>query len=97
MSLDALNNQADYLKETGFVMEDPLAPPAIDRLGRLAMPALVVAGDLDDENVLRMVDTLVEKLPDAHREIIAGSAHLPSMEKPEEFNRRVLGFLRSTT
>jgi pimeloyl-ACP methyl ester carboxylesterase len=95
MGLDSLNNQADYLKEIGFLMEEALLPPAINRLDRLATPALVMAGDLDDENVLYTADTLVEKLPNARKEIIAGTAHLPSMEKPEQFNQVVLDFLQS--
>jgi pimeloyl-ACP methyl ester carboxylesterase len=95
MSLDSLNNQADYLKETGFLMEEALLPAAINRLDRLAVPALVMAGDLDVENVLNTANTLVEKLPNARKEIIAGTAHLPSMEKPEQFNRVVLDFLQS--
>jgi pimeloyl-ACP methyl ester carboxylesterase len=94
MGLDGLNNQADYLKKTGFLMEEPFLPPAINRLDGLAVPTLVMAGDLDDENVLRTADTLVEKLPSAREEIIAGTAHLPSMEKPEQFNRVVLDFLQ---
>jgi 3-oxoadipate enol-lactonase len=95
MSLDALANQADYLKQTGFVMEEPLTPPAMERLNKIAVPTLVLAGDLDDENVMIVADTLVEHIPGARKEIISGTAHLPSMEKPEEFNRLVLGFLQS--
>ena len=82
MGLDGLNNQSDYLKETGFLMEEPLLPPAIERLDRLVVPALVMAGNLDDETVLKTTDTLVEKLPKARKEIIPGTAHLPNMEKP---------------
>jgi pimeloyl-ACP methyl ester carboxylesterase len=95
MSLEALTNQADFLKKTGFLTEEPLSPPAVERLSQLNMPALVMAGDLDDENVLNAVDILVERLPDAQKRIITGTAHLPSMEKPEEFNREALDFLQS--
>jgi len=95
MSLEALTNQADFLKETGFLTEEPLTPPAVERLSQLAMPALVMAGDLDDENVLNAVDLLAERMPNAQKRIITGTAHLPSMEKPEEFNRWVVGFLDS--
>jgi len=95
MGLEALTNQADFLKETGFLTEDPLSPPAVERLSQLNMPALVMAGDLDDENVLNAVDLLAERMPNAKKRIIKDTAHLPSMEKPEEFNREALDFLQS--
>jgi pimeloyl-ACP methyl ester carboxylesterase len=95
MSLVALSNQADYLKQTGFVMEEPLTPPAMERLNQIAVPTLVIAGDLDDNNVIMTANTLVERIPGARKEIISNTAHLPNMEKPGEFNRLALGFLKS--
>ena len=83
MGLETLTNQADFLKENGFLTEEPLSPPAMERLSQLNMPALVMAGDLDDENVLNTVDILVERMPNAQKRIIKETAHLPSMEKPE--------------
>jgi len=96
MGLQALSNQAEFLKETGFLTEEPLSPPAIDRLEQLVMPALIMAGDLDDKNVLQTADLLARRLPKARKMIIPGTAHLPGMEKPQEFNRVVLGFLEKT-
>ena len=96
MSLDALTNQDEYLKVTSFVMEEPPLSPAIDRLGELDMPALVIAGDLDDDNLLSAAELLSTKLSHARKEIIPGAAHLPNMEKPEEFNRLTLEFLQSS-
>jgi 2-hydroxy-6-oxonona-2,4-dienedioate hydrolase len=95
MSLEALENQDEFLRSTGFVMETPLQPPAMERLEQLNMPALVLAGDLDDETVLSLADILVERLPAARKETIQGAAHLPNLEKPQEFNRLVLEFLSS--
>jgi pimeloyl-ACP methyl ester carboxylesterase len=97
MGLQALSNQAEFLKETGFLTEEPLSPPAIDRLEQLVMPALIMAGDLDDKNVLQTADLLARRLPKARKMIIPGTAHLPGMEKPQEFNRVVLGFLEKNT
>jgi pimeloyl-ACP methyl ester carboxylesterase len=96
MSLEALENQDEFLRSTGFVMETPLQPPALDRLEQLAMPALVLAGDLDDENILLAAELLSTKMPHARKEIIQGAAHLPNLEEPEQFNRLVLEFLAET-
>ena len=37
--------------------------------------------------------TIRVEIPAARREIIEGTAHMPSMERPQEFDRLVLGFL----
>jgi len=44
---------------------------------------------------LNAVDLLAERMPNAKKRIIKDTAHLPSMEKPEEFNREALDFLQS--
>ncbi|MDX6369651.1 MAG: hypothetical protein QOG93_1153, partial [Gaiellaceae bacterium] len=36
---------------------------------------------------------LAREIPDAERATIGGAAHLPNLERPDEFNRLVLGFL----
>jgi pimeloyl-ACP methyl ester carboxylesterase len=93
MSLAALNNQKDVIKETGFLMEDPLNPPAMERLQQVTFPVLAIAGDLDDDVVLQTTDLLAGRIPRAQKAIIHGTAHMPNMERPEEFNRIVLSFL----
>jgi pimeloyl-ACP methyl ester carboxylesterase len=39
----------------------------------------------------------VATIPDARQAIIPGTAHLPNMEKPDEFNRILLDFLHEAT
>ncbi len=93
MSLDALINQIDAIRETSFLMEEPLQPPAMDRLEQLAIPTLTIAGDLDDDIVMAIADLLATRIT-ARKAVIPGTAHLPNMEKPDEFNQIVLEFLR---
>jgi pimeloyl-ACP methyl ester carboxylesterase len=94
MSRDALVLQAEYFSNTGFVMETPMDPPAIGRLNQITVPALVIVGDCDDDTNHAIARTLEADLPNAAKSVIAGAAHLPNMEKPDEFNRLVLGFLK---
>jgi pimeloyl-ACP methyl ester carboxylesterase len=96
MSLDALNIQIDAIRETGFLMEEPLQPPAINRLEQITVPTLSIAGDLDDDTVLAIADLLARRIRGAQKAIIHGTAHLPNMEKPDEFNKIVLDFLMQT-
>jgi pimeloyl-ACP methyl ester carboxylesterase len=73
----------------------PLNPPAAGRLAEVRCPTLVIAGEYDVPTELKTADLLVAGIPGARKAVIQDAAHLPSMEKPEEFNRLVLDFLAS--
>jgi 3-oxoadipate enol-lactonase len=68
-------------------------PPAAARLGEVAAPALVLVGEHDRPDIHAMAAALAEGIPRAERAVLAGTAHLPNMERPAEFNRVVLEFL----
>lgn len=73
--------------------EQELQPPAITRLAEVRVPTLIIVGDLDLSEKLELTEQLAANIPGARREIIAGTAHMVSMEQPQEFNRIVLDFL----
>ena len=73
--------------------EQPLKPPAIDRLRELAAPTLVVIGDNDAEDLIKLADRFAAEIPNATLVTIANAAHLPSLEHPDEFNRILSRFL----
>jgi pimeloyl-ACP methyl ester carboxylesterase len=75
---------------------NPLSPPAAQRLGEIAVPTLIVVGALDHPEILRAADVMAAAIPSAEKAVIEDSAHLPNMEKPEEFNQVVLNFLGAT-
>lgn len=66
---------------------------AIDRLGEIAAPTLVVVGDSDAPHVLDIAERLLTSIPHARKAVIRDAAHLPNLEHPDEFNRVVLDFL----
>jgi 3-oxoadipate enol-lactonase len=70
-----------------------LEPPASGRLADVQAPTLVVTGDEDVRDIHEIADKLVAEIPGAERATIAGAGHLPSLERPDEFDRVVLGFL----
>ena len=82
-----------YLEAGEEGEHQPLAEDWGERLGEIAVPTLVVVGDLDRPEMLEIAGRLETEIPGARRETIAGTAHVPSMERPEEFDRLVLGFL----
>jgi 2-hydroxy-6-oxonona-2,4-dienedioate hydrolase len=74
---------------------NPLNPPAATRLKEIRVPTLIIAGALDHPEILRAADVMAGEIKGAKKVILADAAHVPNMEKPEEFNRAVLGFLRA--
>jgi len=74
---------------------DDLDPPAVERLGEISAPTLVVVGDEDVAPVLDATELLMEQVRSARKAVIQDAAHLPNLEHPEEFNRVVLDFLLS--
>jgi 3-oxoadipate enol-lactonase len=71
-----------------------LEPPAVDRLHEIRVPTLAIVGNLDASGVRSAVDKVANEVPGAHRAVIPGTAHMLNMERPEEFNRLVLDFLK---
>jgi pimeloyl-ACP methyl ester carboxylesterase len=89
MLRDAVNLQAAVPEiEHGDLVEDK-APG----LAAIAVPTLVLVGDLDIPEMLESADRLTGDIPGARAEVIAGASHLPSLERPEEFDALVLEFL----
>jgi pimeloyl-ACP methyl ester carboxylesterase len=75
--------------------QQPLTPPARARLGRIRIPTLVVIGDRDAPSVRMFADSTARMIPGAERVVLEGTDHLPHMERPEEFNRILVEFLKS--
>jgi pimeloyl-ACP methyl ester carboxylesterase len=88
----ALDNTASWLANP--MLERPLNPPAIKRLGEVLAPTLLVVGDRDVPEIQAIVKILEKGIPHAKKVVIAGAGHMVNMEKPDEFNRAVLGFLK---
>ncbi len=89
-----MQRNAFLLQEGHQLRMSPLDPPASTRLAEVRAPTLVVTGDKDVDDIQEIADKLAAEIPDAERATIADTAHLPSLERPDEFNRIVLAFLR---
>lgn len=70
-----------------------LDPPAYDRLVDIAIPALITVGDHDLTEELAAFEYLVTNIPNADSARFDASAHLPSVEQAEEFNRVLVDWL----
>ena len=56
------------------------------------MPTLVISGE-HDEATPAVVRPLVDAIPDARREMLAGASHSTHLEQPEYFLELVEAFL----
>jgi 3-oxoadipate enol-lactonase len=63
------------------------------RLGEIACPTLIVAGDADTTVPVASKRLLAERIPHSRLEIIADSGHATPVDRPEAFNRVVVQFL----
>jgi pimeloyl-ACP methyl ester carboxylesterase len=70
-------------------------PPAFPRLDSVTAPTLVIVGDRDLPDMQRIVDTLAARIPGARKVVMHDTAHLPSMELPDQFNQILGDFLNS--
>jgi pimeloyl-ACP methyl ester carboxylesterase len=84
--------------ELPSLIEKPrgLEPPAVDRLAEIRVPTLIVIGDEDVPFMHSIANLLEAEISDAKKVTISNTAHLPFMEKPEQFNKLVLDFLDRT-
>jgi 3-oxoadipate enol-lactonase len=87
MNMIALRNER--------LMGKDIPPPAsaAKRIGELRLPVLIVMGDLDEEYIVRAANFMEANLPNARKLVMPGTAHLPNMEFPDEFNAQVQAFL----
>jgi pimeloyl-ACP methyl ester carboxylesterase len=68
---------------------------AANHVNRIAVPTLLVAGALDYPDVLETHEFLAEEIEDSFAVTIEEAAHLPSLERPEEFTPMLLEFLEA--
>lgn len=59
-----------------------LDPPLSERLGAIAMPAVVAYGEDDVQDFVDIARRLAGELPDARLVAIPGAAHLPALDQP---------------
>jgi len=66
---------------------------APERLEELTIPLLIIVGALDTPYALAVADVMVERIPNTQKVLIENTAHLPSLERPAEFNAVLSTFL----
>jgi pimeloyl-ACP methyl ester carboxylesterase len=63
------------------------------QVSKINVPALIVAGEKDWSIPMKMSRFLHRSIEGSRLEVIPNCGHLPMLEKPEEFNKILTGFL----
>jgi len=69
------------------------AHDALDRLPNLAIPTLVVAGEMDRGTPVSAARAIADAVPGARLAVLSGAPHMLQIERPEPFARHVTAFL----
>lgn len=69
--------------------------PAVERLGEITTPTLVIVGKNDIEYLRLSADYMEKHLPNPTKVVMDNAAHLPNMEHPEIFRQAIEAFLTS--
>ncbi|NWJ48093.1 MAG: 2-succinyl-6-hydroxy-2,4-cyclohexadiene-1-carboxylate synthase [Chloroflexi bacterium] len=77
------------LRGAGTGTQEPLHA----KLKKLQIPALLIAGELDLK-FCAIAQQMHELIPQSHLEIVQEAGHTVHLEKPDEFDRLVLDFLK---
>lgn len=67
-----------------------------DRLAKINVPTLVIAGALDQGAPVSMSETMVKEIPGAKLVVLDSASHLAVIEQPKTFAHAVVDFLSST-
>lgn len=68
---------------------------ALDRLGTIKAPALVIAAEHDAGTPVAAIRTIADTIPGAEFALLPGAPHMMQIEYAEAFTARVMAFLRA--
>jgi 3-oxoadipate enol-lactonase len=65
----------------------------LDRLSNITTPTLLIPGELDQAFPESVSRTIQSRIKNAQLEVLTGAAHIGNVERPHEFNEKLLKFL----
>jgi 3-oxoadipate enol-lactonase len=66
---------------------------ALPRLGEIAVPTLVIAGEVDAATPIAAATTLAQAIPGARLRVLPAAPHMMQIERAADYNAAVLQFL----
>jgi pimeloyl-ACP methyl ester carboxylesterase len=87
----SMNGSALRAADPGLASEEP---SAWEQLEAVKAPTLVMWGDLDLPHLQERCKLVAQRIPGAQSCVLQGTAHLPALEAPREFNSVLGHFLK---
>lgn len=90
-----------FLEMNGIALRAPPAGPSLDtapaypRLGEVAVPSLVICGDLEFPYIQDRCRHIAEMVPNGAFQALSGTAHLPSLDRPADVTTLIAEFIES--
>lgn len=72
-----------------------LVPDAFQRLGEIAVPSLVICGDMDFPHIQERSRQAASRMPNATHHGLVGGAHVPSLDRPKDVTGLIAAFIHS--
>ncbi len=88
-----LEQAKHFMAEEDFEREEP---SALERLGEIAVPTLIVLGDRDEHTITDIGDIYAAAIPNAKRHMLADADHLLPMRVPEQLHALLLEHLEAS-
>jgi pimeloyl-ACP methyl ester carboxylesterase len=73
--------------------EEELTPEPSERVGEIGVPTLVISGELDIDAIRLAADHLLAGVRDVRAVVWPDVAHVPAMERPDDFAAQVLDWV----
>jgi pimeloyl-ACP methyl ester carboxylesterase len=69
-------------------------PATIELLTQVKSPVLIITGEKDEQTLVLVADLLHQKLTDNRKLVMVGAGHFPNLDKPDEFNKLCMEFIK---
>ncbi len=76
---------------------EKMEPPGMRRLQEIKTPTLIIVGEKDTPLIRELAGAAASGISGAKQIVIQDADHLPQMERPAEFNKAVLDFLKGNS
>lgn len=67
--------------------------PAFNRLEEIEVPTLLIWGNLDFPHIQERCRVVADRIMNSSRLVLSGSAHLPSLDRPDDLTSSLLEFI----
>jgi pimeloyl-ACP methyl ester carboxylesterase len=73
--------------------DNDVLPAAFQRLGEIAVPSLVICGDLEFPHIQERCRLIAPMMLNGSHHVVSGTGHVPSLDRPADITRLLTAFI----